>query len=158
MAILKDYSSVPSNCEVEINLKLVNEESIEFRIDLRSGPAFPEVHMEIACLRRDFLKLLDDLQHIDNIHLSMLEFLDPGLCIYHIPEYGTYHFPGYGLFQIPEQERQENEPRIKLIFVLDAGYKNHLRATGCGPSLCLVVKMEQIIEFANSLKQEIDDF
>jgi hypothetical protein len=158
MAILKDYSSVPSNCEVEINLKLVNEESIEFRIDLRSGPAFPEVHMEIACLMRDFLKLLDDLKHIDNIHLSMLEFLDPGLCIYHIPEYGTYHFPGYGLFQMPEQERQENEPRIKLIFVLDADYKNHLRATGCGPSLCLIVKMEQIIEFANSLKQEMDDF
>ncbi|UPW82640.1 hypothetical protein [Lysinibacillus sp. Ag94] len=158
MAILKDYSTVPSNCEVEINLKLVNEESIEFRIDLRSGPAFPEAHMEIACLKRDFLKLLDDLQHIDNIHLSMLEFLDPGLCIYHIPEYGTYHFPGYGLFQIPEQERQENEPRIKLIFVLDAGYKNHLRATGCGPSLCLIVKMEQITEFVNSLKQEMDDF
>lgn len=43
MAILKDYSTVPSNCEVEINLKLVNEESIEFRIDLRSGPAFPEL-------------------------------------------------------------------------------------------------------------------
>jgi len=71
--------------------------------------------MDIACLRSDFLKLLDDLQHIGNIHLSKLEFLDPGLCIYHIPEYGTYHFPGYGLFQMPEQERQENEPRIIII-------------------------------------------
>ncbi|MGE7696664.1 hypothetical protein ACQKNC_21635 [Lysinibacillus sp. NPDC094177] len=158
MAILKDCFNVPSNCEVEINLKLVNEESVEFYINLRSGPTFPEVHMEIACLRRDYLKLLDDLQHIDNIHLSILEFLDPGLCIYHIPEYGTYHFPGYGLFQMPEQEKQENEPRIKLIFVLDAGYKNHLLATGCGPSLCLIVKMEEITEFANSLKQEMDDF
>ncbi|QPQ33129.1 hypothetical protein JNUCC51_02245 [Lysinibacillus sp. JNUCC 51] len=156
MAILKDCSSKPS-CELELNIKFVNEESIEFRIDLRSGPAFPEVHMDIACLRRDFLKLLDDLQHIDNIHLSMLEFLDPGLCIYHIPEYGTYHFPGYGFFQMTEQERQENEPRIKLIFVLDAGEKNQSAATGCGPALC-IVKMDQIKEFVETLIVDVNQY
>jgi len=135
MAILKDCSSKPS-CEVELNIKFVNDESVKFRIDFSSGPAFPEVNTEIACLKRDFLKLLDDLQHI--------------------PEYGTYHFPGYGLFQMPEQERQENEPRIKLIFVLDAGEKNHFTATGCGPALCLIVKMEQIKEFVDSLKMEVN--
>ncbi|MGE7998521.1 hypothetical protein ACQKOF_07565 [Lysinibacillus sp. NPDC093190] len=158
MAILKDYSSVPSNCEVEINLKLVNEESVEFFIDFRSGPAFPDVHMEIACLKRDFLKLLDDLQQINNAHLSMLETQDPGLCVYHIPQFGEYYYPDYGILQIPENERDEWEPSYKLIFVLDAGFKNHLRATGCGPSLCLIVKMEQINEFVTSLKSEVNSF
>ncbi|MED3802274.1 hypothetical protein P4562_10085 [Lysinibacillus xylanilyticus] len=157
MAILKDCSSKPS-CEVELNIKFVNDESVKFHIDLRFGHAFPEVNTEIVCLKRDFLKLLDDLQHIDNIHLSMLEFLDPGLCIYHIPEYGTYHFPGYGLFQMPEQERKENEPRIKLIFVLDAGEKNHLVATECGPALCLIVKMDQIKEFVECLIVDVNQY
>ncbi|WP_285396216.1 hypothetical protein [Lysinibacillus sp. fls2-241-R2A-57] len=154
MAILKDCSSKP-DCEVELNIKLVNDQSVKFHVDFRYGPAFPEVNTEILCLKRDFLKMLDDLQHIDNIHLSMLDFHDPGLCIYNIPEYGTYHVPGYGLFQIPEQERQENEPRYRLIFVLDAGEKNHFSATECGPALCIIVKMEQIKEFVESLKMEV---
>ena len=157
MAILKDHSSKPS-CEVEIKLILVNDESVKFGIVFRTGPTFPEIHTEISCLKRDFLKLLDDLKRVDHTHLSMLEPHDPGLCIYHIPEYGTYHFPGYGLFQMPEQERQENEPRIKLIFVLDAGEKNQLAATGCGPALCLIVKMDQIKEFVECLKVDVNQY
>ena len=39
MALLKDYFS-QSSCEVEINLKLVNDESVEFHIHFRSGLAF----------------------------------------------------------------------------------------------------------------------
>ncbi|GLC88378.1 hypothetical protein [Lysinibacillus piscis] len=158
MAILKDYSSVPNKCEVEIKLTLANEESVEFLIYFRSGPAFPVVHMEIACLKRDFFKLLDDLQQIDSTHLSMLETHDPGLCIYHIPQFGEYFYPGYGILQIPDSERCEWEPSFKLIFVLDAGYKNHLHATGGGPSLCLTVKMNQIIEFVDDLKIEMNRF
>ncbi|QPA57076.1 hypothetical protein INQ55_12615 [Lysinibacillus sphaericus] len=77
----------------------------------------------------------------------MLEPQDPGLCIYHIPE--------YGFLQVPDNER-ERESRYKLTFVLDAGDKNHLVATACGPALCLIVKMEQINEFVNSLKSEVN--
>ena len=50
IAILKDYSSQPS-CEVEINLKLVNDESVRFRINFRSRKSFPDVHSEIVCLK-----------------------------------------------------------------------------------------------------------
>ncbi|WP_413364555.1 hypothetical protein [Lysinibacillus sp. 3P01SB] len=157
MAKLRDCSSKHS-CEVEINLKLVNSESVKFSISFRSGKVFPEIHTEFTCLKRDFLKLLDDVKQIDNVHLSMLETQDPGLSIYHIPENGIYNFPGYGLFQMPEDERKEREPRYKLIFVLDAGEKNHSRATECGPALCLIVKMEQINEFIKSLKSELNSF
>ncbi|MGE7111462.1 hypothetical protein [Lysinibacillus sp. NPDC047702] len=157
MVILKDHSSKPS-CEVEIKLKLVNDGSVKFRIDFRTGPAFPEIHTEISCLKRDFLKLLDDLKQIDHTHLSMLEPHDPGLCIYHIPEYGTYYYPEYGLFQVPEHEREENEPRFKLIFVLDAKEKNNYGLRECGPALCLIVKMEQINQFVDSLKLEVTNF
>ncbi|AVK84088.1 hypothetical protein C3943_11130 [Lysinibacillus sp. B2A1] len=157
MAILKDHSSKPS-CEVEIKLILVNDESVKFGIVFRTGPTFPEIHTEISCLKRDFLKLLDDLKRVDHTHLSMLEPHDPGLCIYHIPEYGTYYFPDYGLFQVPEHERQENEPRFKLIFVLDAKEKNNYGLRECGPALCLIVKMEQINQFVDSLKLEVTTF
>ncbi len=141
MVILKDYSSQPS-CEVELNLKFVNDESIKFSVHFRSGPAFPVVYSEMQCLIRDFLKLLDDLLKIDYKSLHILEPHDPGLCIYHIPE------PGRGL----------DEPLYKLFFVLDAGEKNNFLATECGPALCIIVKMEQIIEFVSSLKSEIDSF
>ncbi|QDQ03227.1 hypothetical protein FOH38_23900 [Lysinibacillus fusiformis] len=157
MAILKDYASKP-NCEVEINLTLVNDQSVKFRIDFRSGPAFPEVHTEILCLKRDFFKLLDDLKQIDITHLSMLEHHDPGLCVYHIPQFGKYYYPGYGFLQIPEHERNEWEPRYKLIFVLDAYEKNNFGPRECGPALCLVVKMAQINEFVDTLKLEVNNF
>lgn len=104
------------------------------------------------------MKLLDDVNQIDNVHVSMLETHDPGLCIYHIPACGIYNFPGYGLFQVPEDEREEREPRYKLIFVLDAGEKNHFIATECGPALCLIVKMGQINEFVKALKLELNSF
>jgi len=41
MVILKDYFS-QSSCEVEINLVLVNESSVKFNIQFRSGKSFPE--------------------------------------------------------------------------------------------------------------------
>lgn len=157
MAILKDYSSQPS-CEVEINLKLVNDESVRFHIHFRSGKSFPDVHSEIVCLKRDYLILFDALKQIDNIHLGMLEPHDPGLCIYHIPLFGTYYYPGYGTHQIPEHERDEWEPLYRLIFVLDAGELNDRSASECGPALCLKVKMEQINEFVDSLKLELNSF
>lgn len=157
MAILTDYASKP-DCEVEINLQLVNDESVKFHIHFRSGPAFPEVHTEIVCLKRDFLRLLDDLKQIDIKHLSMLEAHDPGLCIYHIPLFGSYYYPGYGFLQVPEHERDEWEPYYRLIFVLDAGEKNNYRATETGPALCLKVKMEQINEFVACLKLEVNNF
>lgn len=158
MVILKDCTSKPS-CEVELNLKSVDDSSVKFEIYFRSGNSFPVVHSsKINCLKEDFLKLLDDLKQLDNTHLSMLEPQDPGLCIYHIPEYGTYYFPEYGFLQVPDNERCERESLYKLIFVLDAGDKNHLVATACGPALCLIVKMEQINEFVNSLKSEVNSF
>ncbi|WP_054769980.1 hypothetical protein [Lysinibacillus parviboronicapiens] len=157
MAILTDYASKP-DCEVEINLQLVNDESVKFHIHFRSGPAFPEVHTEIVCLKRDFLRLLDDLKQIDIKHLSMLEAHDPGLCIYHIPLFGSYYYPGYGFLQVPEHERDEWEPYYRLIFVLDAGEKNNYSATETGPALCLKVKMEQINEFVACLKLEVNNF
>ena len=83
---------------------------------------------------RDYLILLDALKQIDNIQLSMLEPHDPGLCIYHIPLFGTYYYPGYSTHQIPEQERNEWKPLYRLIFVLDAGERNNYRATECGPA------------------------
>ena len=52
----------------------------------------------------------------------------------------------------------EWEPIFKLIFVLDAGHKKHLRATRFGPSLCLGVKMPQITSFVNELKIEMKEF
>ncbi|RUL52129.1 hypothetical protein [Lysinibacillus antri] len=157
MPILKDCSSKPT-CEVEINLVVVNSSSVRFGIYFRTGPAFPEVHMEIACLKKDFLKLLDDLKQIDNTHLSMLEMHDPGLCIYHIPQFGQYYYPEYGIYQVSESERNEFEPLYKLIFSLDANEKNRFGPSECGLALCLVVKLEQIIEFVDSIKSEIYNF
>lgn len=157
MAKLKEYSYQP-NCEVEINLKLVNDQSVRFQIYLRYGKSFPVIHSEIACLKRDFLKLLDDLKHIDSNHLSMLEFHDPGLYIYHVPQYGPYYYPGFGFLHIPEEEREERDSFFRLIFVLDASLVNDNSASECGPALCLRVKMEQINEFVESLKLELNSF
>jgi len=156
MAVLKDYSSKP-NCEVEINLKLVNDSSVKFCIYFRAGRDFPEVHKEIACLKEDFFKLLEDLKLLDSIHLSILEPKDPGLSIYHIPHYGNYFYPQHGFLQIPEHERIESETRYKLIFVLDANEKYHFGPRECGPAFCLIVKMEQILEFVESLKSEVNN-
>ena len=83
----------------------------------------------------------------------MLEHKDPGLCIYHIPQFGTYYFPNYGIL-VPEKE---SDLRYKLIFVLDAGEMNLRRATECGPALCLIARMEQINEFANSLIAQVNN-
>lgn len=47
------------------------------------------------------------MRDVDNINLKVLDFHDPGLSIYHIPEYTRY----------------ENDQRYKLIFVIDAGEK-----------------------------------
>ena len=88
MALLKEYSS-NSCCEVELNIILVNEGSVRFRIEFRYGPAFPAIHTEIYCLKRDFLQLLEDMTQLKPTHLSMLEPHDPGLCIYHIPIMGN---------------------------------------------------------------------
>ena len=154
MAILKDYSSDP-NCEVEINFNLVNDSSVRFYIYFRGGRDFPRVHKEFACLKEDFFKLLVDLKHFDSIHLSILEPKDPGLSIYHIPHYRKYYYPQYGFLQIPEHERTESETRYKLIFVLDANEKNHFGPRECGPAFCIIVKMEQIIEFVDKLKLEV---
>lgn len=141
LAILRECTGKPS-CEVEINLQLVTDESVDFEIHFRSGNSFPEIHSKLACLKRDFIRLLEDIKQIDNINLKILDFHDPGLCIYHIPEH----------------ERYDNEPRYKLIFVIDAGEKNHFISTDCGPALCLIVSMEQINEFANSLELELNNF
>ncbi|KOY80182.1 hypothetical protein MHB44_22195 [Lysinibacillus sp. FSL H8-0500] len=157
MALLQDYFDQPI-CEVEINLVVVNESSVKFNIKLRSGNCFPEISSEIVCMRKDFLKLLDDLRQIDTKHLSMLETHDPGLCIYHIPLFGSYYYPGHGFLQIPEHERDEWEPYYRLIFVLDAGEKNNHSASETGPALCLKVKMEQINEFVESLLSEVNRF
>lgn len=46
MAILKDDSSHPS-CEVELDILMVNEESVKFRIEFRFGPAFSAINTEI---------------------------------------------------------------------------------------------------------------
>ncbi|WP_253734819.1 hypothetical protein [Lysinibacillus fusiformis] len=124
MPVLKDYVD-QSNCAVEINLVLVNDSSVKFNIQFRSGHCFPEISSEIVCMRKDFLKLLDDLRKIDTKHLSMLEANDPGLCIYHIPLFGSCYYPEHGLLQIPEHERDEWEPYYRLIFVLDAGERNN---------------------------------
>ena len=159
MPILKDYSSKP-NCEVEINVISVDSSSTCFDLYFRTGPAFPEVHMEIRCLKEDFLKLLDDLKQIDNKHLSMLEMHDPGLCIYHIPQFGPYYYPNYGIFQVSESERNDFPPLYKLIFTLDAREKNRCQygALECGLALCIVVKLEQIIEFVDSIKSQMKNF
>ncbi len=141
MAILKECTSKPS-CEMELNIQLANDESIKFDISFRSGKSFPDIYTKIACLKRDFLKMLDDLKSVDNIHLKILDFHDPGLCIYHIPEYGRY----------------EGEQRYKLIFVIDAGEKNHFRSTECGPALCIIVNMKQINGFVSELKSDIINF
>lgn len=157
MALLKDYSDQP-NCEVEINLVLVNESSVKFNILFRSGHSFPEISSEIVCMRRDFFKLLEDLRQIDTKHLSMLEAHDPGLCIYHIPLFGSYYYPGNGFLQVLEHERDEWEPYYRLIFVLDAGERNNHSASETGPALCLKVKMEQINEFVETLISEANRF
>lgn len=157
MAILKGYFS-QSSCEVEIKLKLVSDSSVKFIIYFRFGESFPEVQSEILCMKRDFFKLLEDLEQIDIMHLSMLEPNDPGLCIYHIPQFGTYYYPGFGVHQLPENEIEERELYYKLIFVLDAGEINNKSATECGPAICLVVKLEQIAEFVNNLKSELINF
>lgn len=157
MAILRNYSNTPT-CEVEINITMVNTESVRFRIDLRFGPSFSSIHTELLCLKRDFLKLLVDLKQLEPTHLSMLEPHDPGLCIYHIPHYGQYFVPDYGIFQIPEDAREEEETRYKLLFVLDAYEMNKFGSTECGPALCLIVTMEQIHEFANSLHTQVMNY
>ena len=157
MAILSNYSRTPT-CEVEINITLVNEESVRFRIDFRFGLSFSTIHTELLCLKRDFMKLLVDLKQLEPTHLSMLEPHDPGLCIYHIPHFGQYFVPGYGIFQISEDAREEEETRYKLLFVLDAYELNKYGSTECGPALCLVVTMDQIHKFANSLHAEVMDF
>ncbi len=141
LATLRECTRKPS-CEVEINLILVTDESVNFEIHFRSGNSFPEIQSKIVCLRRDFLRLFGDLKQIDNINLKTLDFHDPGLCIYHIPEHGRY----------------DNEPLYKLIFVIDAGEKNHFISTDCGPALCLIVSMKQINEFVSSLKSELNSF
>ena len=157
MALLKEYSS-NSCCEVELNIILVNEGSVKFRIEFRYGPAFPAIHTEIYCLKRDFLQLLEDMTQLKPTHLSMFEPHDPGLCIYHIPHYGQYFYPGYGIFQIPEEEREETAPRYKLMFVLDAYEWNHYGARECGPALCIIVTMEQIQVFVNRLQADVTNF
>ena len=152
MAILKDYTEQPT-CEVEVNIESVNDMSVKFNICFRSGHSFPAVHSKsIRCLKEDFLEMLSDLKRLNNTYLSMLEHKDPGLCIYHIPQFGTYYYPNYGLL-VPEKER---DLRYRLIFVLDAGELNHRMATECGPALCLIVRMEQINEFANSLIAQVN--
>lgn len=157
MVVLKDSTKKPS-CEVELNIESVNDMSVKFEICFRSGHSFPVVHStKINCLKEDFLKMLNDLKQLDNTHLSMLEPKDPGLCIYHIPQFGTYYFPEYG-FLVPENGKCESEYLYKLIFVLDAGDTNHLMATGCGPALCIIVKMEQINEFVDSLISQVNSF
>lgn len=157
MAILKDDSRHPS-CEVELNILMVNEESVKFRIEFRFGPAFPAINTEIYCLKRDFLQLLEDITQLEPAYLSMLEPHDPGLCIYHIPHYGECFFPGYGIFQIPKEEREEAEQRYKLVFVLDAYEKNHHGARECGPALCIIVTMEQIRVFITTLREQVKKF
>lgn len=139
MAILREVTNRPS-CEVEINLQLVTEESVDFEIHFRSGGSFPEIQTKIVCLKRDFIKLLEDIKKVNNKDIKILDFHDPGLCIYHIPEY----------------ERYDNEPRYKLIFVIDAGEKNHFISTDCGPALCLRTSMEQINEFVSNLILELN--
>lgn len=142
MAILKDCTSIP--CEVEIAIHRVTEQSVGFDIHFRSGQSFPEIHSKTFVLKDDFLRLLEDLKkQIDNINLSILDFNDPGLCIYHVPEYKMY---------------EEEEQRYRLIFVIDAGEMNHFRSTRCGPALCLIVNKNQINEFVNSLKLELSNF
>ena len=155
MAILKEYSSNPG-CEVELTITLVNEGSVRFRIDLRFGTAFPTIHTEILCIKRDFFQLLEDLKQLDHRHLSMIEPHDPGLCIYHIPRYGPYFVPGRGILQLPEEEVEE--PLYKLMFVLDAYERNNLGSRECGPALCLTVSRDQIYMFVNLLREEVMNF
>ncbi|MER2169471.1 MAG: hypothetical protein ABS938_02435 [Psychrobacillus psychrodurans] len=152
MAILKDYTEQPT-CEVELNIESVNDVSVKFNICFRSGHSFPAVQSTILCLKEDFLEMLRDLKQLNNTYLTMLEHKDPGLCIYHIPQFGTYYFPNYGIL-VPEKE---SDLRYKLIFVLDAGEMNLRRATECGPALCLIARMEQINEFANSLIAQVNN-
>ncbi|MNH36539.1 hypothetical protein D3C79_973370 [compost metagenome] len=59
---------------------------------------------------------------------------------------------------MPEHERDEWEPYYRLFFVLDAGEKNDHSASETGPALCLKVQMEQINEFVDSLKLEVNNF
>lgn len=154
MTILKDYTEKQS-CEVELNIESVNDRSVKFNICFRSGHSFPAVNSKtILYLKEGFLEMLSNLKQLNNTHLSMLEHKDPGLCIYHIPQFGTYYYPNYGLL-VPEKE---SDFRYKLIFVLDAGDTNHLMATECGPALCLIVRMEQINEFADSLIAQVNTF
>ena len=156
MVILKDCISKPS-CEVELNIESVNDMSVEFDIYFRFGSSFPAIHStKLKCLKEDFILMLKDLSRLDNTHLSMLEHKDPGLCIYHIPQFGTYYSPEYG-FLVPEKQ-EESEHHYKLIFVLDAGEINHFLATGCGPAICLIVKRNQINEFVDSLISQINIF
>ncbi len=158
MVILKDSTKEPG-CEVELKIESVNNRSrsVKFNICFRSGHSFPDVHSKpINCLKEDFLEMLSDLKQLDNTYLSMLEHKDPGLIVYHIPQFGTYYSPTYG-FLIPEKEAV-SEHRYTLIFVLDAGEMNNFMATGCGPALCLTVTLKQINEFADSLISQVNNF
>ena len=156
MVILKDDPKDPI-CEVELNIESVTEQSVAFHICFRSGHIFPTVQSKrIRCLKEDFLEMLSDLKQLNNTHLSMLEHKDPGLCIYHIPHFGTYYYPTHGFF-VPDKVCV-SECQYTLIFVLDAGEMNHLRATGNGPALCLKVNMEQINEFSESLAHQVNSF
>lgn len=154
MVILKDCTTKPS-CEVELNIESFNDISLKFSIYFRFGSSFPAIQStKILCLKEDFLRMLKDLKQLDNTQLSMLEHKDPGLCIYHIPQFGNYYYPGYGVL-VPEAQK-ESEHYYKLIFVLDAGEINNFIATGCGPAVCLIVKQDQINEFVDSLISQIN--
>lgn len=53
-----------------------------------TGHSFPAVHSKtILWLKKYFLEMLSNLKQLNNTHLSMLEHNDPGLCIYHIPQF-----------------------------------------------------------------------
>ena len=73
---------------------------------------------------------------------------------------GQYFYPNYGIFQVSESEINDFEPLYKLIFTLEAKEKNGCPygASECGLALCIVVKLEQIIEFVESIKSQIKNF
>ncbi|MEC1177192.1 hypothetical protein P9B03_01735 [Metasolibacillus meyeri] len=156
MSILQDQNYEVSRSEVEFKLLRVNEQSVLFEAIFRAG-AWPEIAMKINCLKRDFYTLLDNLRLLENTHLSKLEMHDPGIVIYHIPQFGTYYYPSFGPYQIPENEHHEWTPYYELIFMLDAGEKNTQCANWRGPALSLAVTQGQIEAFVASLKKEASD-
>ncbi|WP_042472729.1 hypothetical protein [Bacillus ndiopicus] len=157
MAILQDKNYAVSHSEVEFKLIRVSDDSVLFMAIFRAGATWPEIEMKINCLKSDFYTLLDNLRLLENTYLSKLEMHDPGLVIYHIPQFGTYYYPSFGPNQIPEEERHEWEPYYELIFMLDAGEKNSLSANWRGPALSLAVTQVQIEAFVACLKKETSD-